>query len=94
MKKRLGLVLFALLIALPRLSSATIVDDRMFSGVNCGGDCFGLTHHLVVDDLGNLADGTWSSENSDHHNHLHRCYDSHWCSISRLVTFRRHRIQC
>jgi len=61
MKKILGLVLFALLIALPRLSSATIVDDRTFSGANCGGDCFGLTYHLVVDDLGNLADGTYSA---------------------------------
>lgn len=50
MRKMFGLLLLVLLVGFPALSSAVIIDDRTFSGANCGGDCFGLTYHLVVED--------------------------------------------
>ena len=51
MKKLVGLFFLLMLIALPTISGAVLVDDRTYSGgSNCGGDCFGLTYHLVVID--------------------------------------------
>ena len=41
---------------------ANIIDTRTFSGAQCDGTatgCFGFTLSLTVDDLGNLADGTY-----------------------------------
>jgi hypothetical protein len=50
MNKLFGLFLLLAVVAIPRISSAVLVDDRTYSGSNCGGDCFGLTYHLVVID--------------------------------------------
>jgi hypothetical protein len=50
MKKVFGLFLLLAVSAVPAISSAVLVDDRTYSGSNCGGDCFGLTYHLQVID--------------------------------------------
>ena len=52
------LLVLAILLCLPRFAGAVIIDERLFSGTDCGGDCFGLTYHLVVTDA---ADSNSSS---------------------------------
>ena len=52
------------MMSIPLPAKATIIDSRTFSGTQCDGTangCFGFTYTLTVDDLGNLADGTYSA---------------------------------
>jgi len=55
----IALAVLLLLGHISRADALLVVDDQTFSGTCGGGDCFGLTYHLVVTDAGDLNASTF-----------------------------------